>query len=57
MVHNAWALILVATLATAMHSPAQQSARSGTPTQTNWSAFTQLFDNSVDHDKIVGYSS
>ena len=54
---HACALIIVAMLAIAIPLLAQQSGRSGGPTfLTEWSSFTQLFDTSVDHDKIVGAS-
>jgi CubicO group peptidase (beta-lactamase class C family) len=47
---NVLGLAVALTLASATSSSAQQ------PVPTDWKAFTQLFDSSVDHDKIVGAS-
>jgi CubicO group peptidase (beta-lactamase class C family) len=52
---HACALIIVANLATARPLAAQQPARSDEMVlPSGWAAFTQQFDTSVDHDKIVG---
>jgi CubicO group peptidase (beta-lactamase class C family) len=51
----AFALSIVATLATTTELPARQPVHSG-DSPADWRAFTQLFDASVDHDKIVGAS-
>jgi len=54
---NTCALIVVASLAMVIPLSAQHPGPSGGPASPpEWSAFTQLFDTSVDHDKVVGAS-
>ena len=52
---RACSLVMVVALAAATPLPAQQSIASG-GTDSDWRAFTQLFDRSADQDKIVGAS-